>query len=380
MICDIIIRNGLVLNPQLGTTDSMDLVIHKRQILYMGTDTGNYQAKCEVDAHGCIVAPGLIDSHVHCFDGGNESGMDADMICPSGGVTTVVDGGTAGVSNYEIFSREIIQPSKMTIKAFLTPSPAGQATIHYYPENMDPKYFDLDAMLDIQARHPDEIVAVKMRISRPIVGELGLEPLKAAVKIADKMGLPVVVHTTNPAGTVQEVLDILRPGDVYCHAFHGTGNTIVENGKILPCVRHARERGVIFDVANGVGHFSFNVAQAALAEGFLPDTISTDMGRKSMNQAPVRSLCHVLSKYLCMGVSLPDVIRACTSRASEVLHLGPDAGTLRVGGRADVAVLKICERPMEFVDTFGKKLHGDKALIPQLTVLNGQIVFRQVDF
>lgn len=381
MKCDVLIKNGLVIDPAENIYEVMDVAIGQGKILCKGKITDSLEAKCEVLADGCIVTPGLIDSHVHCFDGGNESGMDADMICPPSGITTVIDGGSAGVSNFEIFSRAVIQPSKMRIKAFLTPSPAGQAMIHYYPENMDPHFFDLEAMLSMQERHPHEIVAVKMRISKNIVGELGLAPLKAAISIAEKMHLPVVVHTTNPAGTVEDVLNLLRPGDVYCHAFHGVGNTIIgDDGGVLSCVKAARERGVIFDVANGVGHFSFSVAQAALADGFFPDTISTDMGKKSMNRPPVRSLSHVISKYLNMGMPLADVIRACTATPSRVFHLEDGTGSLRTGSRGDVAIFKLCDKEMEFVDTFGKKMAGQKAFIPQMTVLNGNIVFRQTDF
>lgn len=380
MKVDILIKNGLVVNPSDNTMEVMDVAVVKRKIFQKGKNITDINADIEIDATGCIITPGLIDCHLHLFAGSGESGMQPDITFLPFGVTGGVDGGSAGISNYELFSSVIIHHSVTTVKAYLSPSPAGQATIKYYPENVDPKHFDVERIADCVERHRGEIVAIKMRISRNIVGEFGLKPLEAAVKIGERVGLPVVVHSTDPAGNVEQVLDILRPGDVFGHAFHGTGDCIIgKDGRVKPCVHAARKRGILFDVANGIAHFVISVAQQALAEGFLPDTISTDETTKSMYRQPVHSLPFIMSKYLCLGMSLQDVICATTWRPAQIYGFD-GMGTLCEGANADIAVFKLIEKPMRFRDTRGDFLNGNKALIPQMTVKNGTILYRQVDF
>lgn len=380
MKVDILIKNGLVVDPSDNTLEVMDVAIVNRKISQKGKINSNITAAIEVDATSCIVTPGLIDCHLHLFYGSGESGMQPDITFLPYGVTGGVDGGSAGISNYELFSKTIIHNSVTTVKAYLNPSPAGHAMIRYYPENVDPKYFDVERIADCVEQHKDEIVAIKMRISKNIVGNLGLKPLEAAVRIGERVGLPVVVHTTNPPTNVEEVLDILRPGDVFGHAFHGTGECIIgKDGRVKDCVLAARKRGVLFDVANGIGHFVISVAQQALAEDFLPDTISSDETTKSMYRQPVHSLPFIMSKYLCMGMTLQDVICATTWRPAQIFKFD-GMGTLSNGSNADIAVFKLIDKPMHFMDTNGDFIKGSKALIPQMTIKNGTILYRQVDF
>lgn len=380
MKADIIIRNGLVIEPSDNSAKVMDVAIGKGKILQKGKlDTG-IKANIEVDATGCLVTPGLIDCHLHLFAGSGESGLKPDITFLPYGVTSGVDGGSAGISNYKLFSNIIVHHSVTTVKAYLNPSPAGHAMIKYYPENVDPKYFDVERIAECVERYKGEIVAIKMRISKNIVGDLGLKPLEAAVEIGNRVGLPVVVHTTNPPTEVEEVLSILRPGDVFGHAFHGNGECIIgKDGSIKDCVWEARKRGVLFDVANGIGHFVISVAKQALAEGFLPDTISTDVTTKSMYRQPVHSMPFIMSKYLSMGMSIQDVIMATTLRPAQIFGF-EGMGTLREGTVADVAVFRLIDKPMKFMDTNGDYYDGNKALIPQMTVKDGVIRYRQVDF
>src|SRR5439155_845032 len=111
-----------------------------------------------------------------------------------------------------------------------------------------------------------------------VVGEAGLEPLKRAVRAADAIGGRVMLHCTNPPRPLAELLALMRPGDIVSHFLHGRGHGILDDkGKVGKDIRAARERGIVFDVAHGRMHVNFPVVRAAFAEGFYPDTISSDL-------------------------------------------------------------------------------------------------------
>jgi predicted amidohydrolase len=173
----------------------------------------------------------------------------------------------------------------------------------------------------------------------------------------------------------------LRPNDVFCHVYQGTGFTIIgEDGKVLPGIKAARKRGVIFDASNGKGHFSFAVVRAAIADGFLTDVISTDLSTLTMYMDYAFGLPYVMSKYLSLGVKLMDIVAACTSTPASLMGMKGVLGTLAPGAAADVAVFRHRRRPTRFKDTLGEIFTGDQLLIPQMTVLGGRIVYRQIDF
>lgn len=223
-----------------------------------------------------------------------------------------------------------------------------------------------------------ELLGLKIRQSRSIVGALGLAPLRATLQMAESLGCPVVVHVTDPPGSSGEIADLLRPGDVFCHVFHGTGGTILgSDGAILPEIRAARARGVMFDAANGRSHFAFAVAREALRQLFPPDVISTDMTTGTLYCGPVFGLPHVMSKYLSLGVSLRDVAAACTTTPARLLGLEGEIGTLAPGACADIAVFRQVAARVEYVDTLGESMVGQVMLVPQLTVRAGRVVYRQ---
>jgi len=376
MKLDLLIKNGTVIDPAAGTCRKEDIGAFEGKIV-----RAPREAECAnvVDAEGCYVTPGLIDSHVHVFEGCGVSSVNPDITFIPNGVTTGIDAGTAGVSTYKLFSRTTMRTAVSTIKAYIHPSPTGLAAIKYFQEPMDPRLFDHKAIAECVNAHRDEIVAIKMRISRNTVGAYGLDPLKAAVEIGEEVGLPVAVHTTDPAADVGEVLNVLRRGDVYSHCYHGRGYTLVnDDGRLKTCVREARGRGIIFDTADGLSHFAFRVARAAFEEGFFPDIISTDEIDRSLYKTPVYSMPYILSKYLALGMELPDIVKASTLTPARVYGL--ESGTLNDGAAADIAVFRIKEKNVNFLDSLGDVFPGSRLLIPQLTVKNGIIVYRQVDF
>ena len=379
MKVDLIINNGRVIDCASNTDKVMSIAVKGKKIVKMG-DCSEYTATHSVDATGCIVTPGLIDSHMHIFEGCGYGSVKADLVLLPVGCTAGFDAGGAGCLNYKTFRKTVVQDSIAKIRGFINICPVGLSSNHNYAETINPAKIIRSEIIDCIEENRESIVGIKCRISKNIMGEFGLAPLELAVSIGDEMGLPVVIHATNPAKEIDEVCSVLRPGDVFGHAFHGIG-ILDENGRIKDAAWKAREKGIIFDVANGGEHFSWKVCREALAEGFLPDTISTDMFRTGMYNTIVHSLPYIMSKYLAAGMDIVDIIRAVTLKPAQVFGVENDMGSLKEGGTADIAVLKIADgRSLTFADNLGETVIGTQAIIPQLTVINGMTYYRQIDF
>jgi dihydroorotase len=376
---DLWIRGGRIVDPAQNVDQPGDVLVRGSRLAAAAVGE-TPEASEVVDATGCLVMPGLIDFHAHLYCGGTEIGVEPDVSLLPQGVTTAVDAGSAGTANYGLFSDSVIARSLVRIKAYLNVAPTGLVTTRYH-ENVDPTHYDLAKTAALLERHRGELLGLKIRQSRNIVGGMGLAPLEATLGMAEQLKCPVVVHTTDPPGSPGEIADRLRPGDVFCHVFNGTGNTIIgPDGLVLPEIVAARRRGIHFDAANGRNHFAFRVAEAAIRQAFLPDVISTDLTTNTLFRPPVFGLPHVMSKYLAMGVPLMQVVAACTSTPARLLGMQQEIGTLASGACADVAVIREAQMRVEFPDTPGERRAGQVLLVPQLTVRAGRVVFRQVDF
>jgi len=376
MVYDVLIRGGTLVDPGRNLEGEGEVFVQRGMIVDPPGD-GIAEAEEVIDATGCLVLPGLIDFHAHLFFGGTEIGIEPDAALLPQGVTTAVDAGSAGIANYEVFSSSVVARSTVRIKTFLNVSPGGLATTRY-PEDVDPRHYDPERAAKLFERHRGELHGLKVRQSRSIVGTLGLGPLRATLQMATVLDCPVVVHTTDPPVSPGEIADCLRPGDVFCHVFHGTGQTILgASGTVLPEVRMARSRGVVFDAAPGRNNFAFAVARQALRQSFLPDIISTDLTVRTLYRQPVFGLPHIMSKYLNLGVPLRDVVAACTTTPARFLGMDGKIGTLASGACADIAVLKQTVKRVQFRDTRGETVEGEEILVPQLTLRAGRVVYRQ---
>ncbi|MFH2114861.1 MAG: amidohydrolase family protein [Spirochaetota bacterium] len=375
---DLIIKNGTVIDPANGVHGQADVVIDNGLVITF--DTGKLpEARYILDASGCYVTPGLIDYHLHLAPLA-EIGVYGETACFPSGVTTAVDCGSSGAGTYE-GHRHAILSSPLTIKSFLHVCSAGLATGQYH-ENPDPKFWDRPKITRLFRKYPDELIGLKVRQGAEIVGHLGLEPLTEAVKLAESLGVPVMVHCSNPPSALSDMLALLRHGDILTHAFQDKGYSLLdEGGKIIQAAHHARERGVIFDVANATIHFSFAVAKQAIAEGFLPDTISTDLTTRSLYKRPaVFNLAFVLSKFLNLGMTMDQIIASTTAIPARLIGLEGRAGCLSPGSAGDVAVFKEIEHYTEFGDRTGVIIGGTRLLKPMLTVKAGEMVYRDMGF
>lgn len=373
---DLIIRNGTVVDPANKRDEKADVVIDNGKIVDVAKD-GRFRQT--IDASGCFVCPGLIDYHMHLSPLA-EIGVGGELACFPSGVTSAVDCGSSGAATYEGY-RPALFSSRLTSRAFLHVCSAGLATGQYH-ENPDPRHWDRKKIRRLFGEYPNELIGLKVRLGKEIVGSLGLSPLEEAIKLGDELGVPVMVHCSNPPSKMSDLLSLLRRGDTITHAFQDQGDSILDDrGRISDAANRARNRGVIFDVANANIHFSFAVARQALLEGFLPDTISTDLTTRSLYKRPaVFNLAFVLSKYLNLGMSLDQVIACGTSNPARILNCSGTLGQLKPGADADIAVFRLMEKETDFGDRKGEIVKGRILLKPMLTVKQGELVYRDMEF
>lgn len=372
---DIRILGGRVVDPAAGRDGIGSVTVRGTRIV----ENNNGPAALTLHADGCVVVPGLVDFHTHTF-AGSLFGVEPLLLAATG-VTSAVDAGSCGCAQFEYFREKTMLTSRVRMKAFLNVSTSGQPGAGFF-EDVDPKNYKRAEIASLVEKYPDDIIGLKLRISKPIVRDLGLRALDGALDLAEELGLPLCVHVTNPPETMDKVVARFRKDDIFCHVFQGTGHTILdENGAVYTELRAARERGVLFDASNGLRNFSFPVAKAALAQGFLPNIISSDTTRTTLNRiSGMKNLPFLLSKYLNMGMDLPAVIRAATAVPAHAMGMDGMIGTLAAGAMADVAIFKLIEHKTLFTDSDGVPMTGNKLLVPQVTILNGQIVYCANDF
>ena len=372
----LLILNGHVIDPANKTDSVKPVAVYNGKIT--AYEDGEPAAHV-IDAAGKYVFPGLIDAHAHMFQDGTEVGIYPDTAYLPTGVTAAVDC-SAGVANYPIFRSAVIARSKVTIKSFLQVCSAGLATTSYH-ECINPKYFNPEKIDRIYHENEDNILGLKIRQSEELAEGLGIEPLKATIRIAQKTGCPVEVHCTNLPVPTKEVLDVLRPGDIFEHVYQGVKNTILdENGKLCGCVLEARKRGIIFDTAEGRKHGDFDVMMAARKQGFTADICSTDLVLGSMYRRPVFSLPNIMSRYICMGIPMAEVVGMATERPARLMKMEGKIGCLSINAHADIAIFDWRNVRQVYRDWKGAAFTADKLLRPEMTIKGGQIVYCAPDY
>lgn len=369
---DTLIAGGEVIDPGGGHSGRLDIAIAGGRIAEVAAAIPAASAARTVDAAGCVVTPGLVDLHTHVFWGGTFWGIDPASLAGRTGVTTWVDAGSAGAFTVAAFRRACVAESPVRVKALLNISAIGLAAETgelQRPELADP-HFCAEAI----SEHKDLLAGVKCRMDRNTTGGQGVAPLAAALQAAENAGVPVMVHIGAGPPGIDEVLDLLRPGDIVTHCATGHSMALVDDSQRLRAsARRALSRGVLLDVGHGYGGFSFPVAEALLREGAPPHVISSDAHQRSVRGA-MRDLPTCLSKFWALGMPLPDVIRAATIRPAQALGLAGEAGSLGLGRPADIAVFAIEEGSFTLADVAGVTREAGRVLTSRLTLLGGEVV------
>jgi dihydroorotase len=371
---DLILRGGRVIDPSQKLDARTDVAFANGKAARIGP---GLQAEAGTDVRevtGAIVTPGLIDLHTHVYWGGTSLGVDAEDLCRRSGVTTAIDTGSAGPGNFAGFRKHVIERSEVRILAYLHVSFAGIYAFGSRVMVGESEELRLMAPIDaveVASANRDVIVGIKVRVGARASGRSGTVPLDIALQVAEEVGVPVMAHIDEPPPSYEEVVERLRPGDVLTHAFRPFPNApATAQGTVKRVVIEARQRGVLFDIGHGKASFAFKTARAMLANGFLPDTISSDVHALCIN-GPAFDQVTTMSKFLCLGVPLADVIAASTANAAFALKR-PELGSLKPGSVGDATILSLDEGRFDYVDAVGEHLIGDRRISATGAVIGGR--------
>lgn len=370
---DLVLQGGRVLDERNGVDGVLDVAVKAGRIAAVGEGLAARARQVE-DVTGSIVAPGLIDVHTHVYHKATSLSVDPGFIARRSATTTLVDAGSAGAGNYDGFRDYVMAHSPYRIFAFLNISFPG---IFGFDKGVSIGEATLREMLPVDRcvakieENRDRIIGVKVRIGGPVSGELGLGALELALEAANAVGLPLMTHIGTAPPTYADVVSMLRPGDILTHCFRPSPNSaLAPDGGVLAAVRTARERGVLFDIAHGMGAFGYETAEAALKDGFAPDLISSDVHVIAV-EGPGFDLLHTMSKLLNCGLALPEVIGMSSNRPALAIRR-PELGHLGVGAPADITVLRQIESDYVFEDVVGAKRQGSTLLQPVAVYLAGR--------
>jgi len=374
---DLLLQQGHVIDTKNHIDSVMDVAVKDGKVAKVAQHIPSSDALKTIDAKGLYVTPGLIDIHVHVYNGTGERGSYAgdNSVPPDGftfrvGVTTVVDAGCSGWKNFEDFKQRIIDRSKTRVLAMLNIVGSGMRG-DKYEQNMED--MDGEATAQMALKYPQTVVGIKTAH----FGGPEWTPVEQAVIAGTKANIPVMVDfgTDRPTRPLYDLLTVkLRPGDIYTHMYSGLRHeqdpTTLGPSKAFI---EGRKRGIYFDTGTGGGSFKWSLAVPMVKAGFIPDSISTDLHIGSMNGATKDEL-NVASKMMAIGLSLQEVVAEMTSHpAHEIKH--EELGNLSEGSVADIAVLRVERGHYGFTDMQNTRVDGTEKLVAELTIKDGKIVY-----
>ena len=378
---DLVITGGRVIDPANNVDANLDIAVSNGKIAAVEANIDKTSTKRVVDANGLVVTPGLIDLHTHAAGGIRKPINDDFMVDPdtagvSAGVTTILDAGSIGALNSGGLVNYLAPNAKTRLLALLNIGKMGVANL---PEVKSSSDIDHASSVQVIRSAPSIIKGVKARMVSPGIAALGNDMPKAAKAITDEAGGFVMVHVGDIAGqdpiaadlTPSLLTDILTKGDVVTHTLSGAVGALLADGSLISQVQEARDNGVYFDVGVGGGNFTFASAQAVIDQGFMPDTISSDITAMGIYAGPVFSLTECMGKVMTLGISFEDAIRMTTSKPAEILGITDDLGSLSVGTTADISIVDLVDGDFSFIESSGTTKAGSQAIKPVMAIKDG---------
>lgn len=368
---DLVLKGGRLVDPAQGIDKVTDIAFAGGKVAAIGEGLAGKDTR---DVKGKIVSPGLIDLHTHVYWGGTSLGVEAELLARTGGVTTFIDAGSAGPGNFHGFRKHVIEPSPVRILPYLNVSFPGifafSKTV-MVGECADMRLIDPREAVRVAREHKDLVLGIKVRVGKSASADSGMMPFHIALDVAEEAGLPLMAHLDAPPPSRNEVVSLMRKGDVLTHCFRPFPNApIAPDGKVRDEILAARARGVIFDIGHGGGSFGFGTTRGMLKAGFLPDVISSDVHVISI-EGPAFDLLTTMSKFLCLGVDLPTVIKLATVNPAAAINR-PDLGTLKVGSIGEATVIDVAKGKFDYADSIGERMIGEQRLLSAGVVLAGR--------
>jgi dihydroorotase len=373
-IFDLLLTGGTVIDPTSGTNRKLDVGITADRIAAVGSNIPPVNARKALNVDGCFVTPGLIDFHVHSYWGVNPYGFNANPICLASGVTTTMDAGSSGPTNFLGFRKLVYDQSRTRMLAFVAMAQLGVLNDPGELENI--RFADPEGAAQAVAENRDVAIGIKVRMHKKAVGENSREALRLAIKTGEACRAPLMVHVGDTAISLEEIVDSLRAGDIVTHCYTPQEPSILDkNGRLLDAVRKAQERGVIFDVGHAGGHFDFDLVRRAMGDGLLPDIISSDLhGRlEQPGFGIVGDLPTVMTKFLALGLNLEQIIAACTLHPAQAIGWQDRLGSLEIGREADIAVLQVVAEPVNLKDSVSGEIIAEQRIAPRWTIRGGEV-------
>lgn len=388
-MADLLIRGGWVIDPANGIEARMDVAVRNGRIDGVGPDLSGLRARQTIDAGGAVVCPGLIDLHVHVYEWVTNFGVNADDAGVNAGCTTIVDQGSAGAWTFGGFKAYVIDQSRTDVRSFVSVNLAGALKGGMRGDILhNPRMVDIDDLVRLAAQHPRLIRGFKCHGESGAISHWGTEVLEAAVRAAERAGLPLYCHTGELFPVVEsnrpvaeqvlpKVVPVLRAGDTLAHVYSSMPDGIMGAGEAVPdIVTQALRKGLHFDIGYGI-NFSFDIARRMMAAGVLPNTISSDIhgdfGSYHDDSKLDYSLCGAMTRMLALGMPLSEVIRRVTVNPAAILR-DPDIGSIAIGTRADITILDRLQGDWLLRDGRGEGLLATERLVPRQVVRAGEVI------
>jgi len=319
-----------------------------------------------VDCGGSYLSPGWCDAHVHVWYGGTDFSVRPSEVGRAAGVTSMLDTGSAGEASFHGFREYVIEPAEETIKVLLNIGSIGLVACNRVPELIDWRFIDEERAIATVEANRDLMRGIKVRASGVIVGSWGITPAKIAKRVAEICDLPLMVHIGEPPPLLDEIFDILTPGDIVTHCYNGKkAGSIRDTEALFERAKELADAGVLMDVGHGAASFDFEVARASIAEGLKPFSISTDVHEHNINGSVV-DMATTMSKLLAVGLSFEEAVEASTNQPRSLLGLKTPGVP---GSRADFTIFDLCETEIEVRDSKGAALRIGEVFEPRQTVL-----------
>jgi dihydroorotase len=377
---DLLLTGGEVLDPGAGLRGVMDIGIAGGKIAAVAPSLPANEARKSISVKGRLVTPGLVDMHAHVFVNAHDMGGHTDRFCRCSGVTTLCDAGSAGSANFAGLRHILDTAVRTRVRALVNLSAIGITGTSRGGELSHLPYADPEGCARTIIENPDLAFGVKLRFGPGLVWEYSAEPVKLARRAADMAGgVPMMMHITDSPVPLPALIEHMKPGDIVTHCYHGRAHGIMGQEKefVLKEIVEAQRAGIIFDCAHGRNHFNFRMTRRALDQGFMTDTISTDLTSTTATQGPVWDLPTTMTKLLHFGMPLDEVVRRATAVPAKIMGYEGTVGTLKPGANADVSVFELRDEDVELRDSDGDTVTARRRFLPQLTLKDGRVWYER---